>query len=110
MRFSLLTEPVLFAHLAWFGLNSKSTNPMSTKIPMITISQQEALRWFKSQKYGVPLSDFEEERVGRRPSIGTVRGMVEPGLATITPKETDLDVKYRSVELTELGKKMAKSV
>jgi hypothetical protein len=103
---------MLLASIAWCGLNSKSTNSMaSTKIPMIAISQQEALRWFKSQREPVPLSDFREERIGRRPCIGTVRSMVKPGIVTITPKETEEDSKYGSkVELTELGKKMARSV
>lgn len=83
----------------------------TTKIPMITIYQQEALRWFKYQREAVLLSDFREERIGRRPCIGTVRSMVEPGIVTITPKETDEDSKYASkVELTDLGKKMARSV
>lgn len=82
----------------------------TTKIPMLAISQQEALRWFKSQREPVLLSDFRDERVGRRPSIGTVRSMVKPGIVAITPKETDEDSKFASkVELTDLGKKMARS-
>jgi hypothetical protein len=92
----------------WHHMNTSA----KVETPMLSTPHQEALSWLKHQEYECALlSDFDVDRTRGRPTMTIIRALVKIELVVITSEEPDADgfVWTPMVELTGLGKKMARS-